>query len=154
MISIDYPYVTTLPQVGGPLVLTEKERLHLQYWELARKYMAEYFDRVVNANVLGKSTRKYYLLSIMKNLSFFFDSIYDQRQEDFQMGLGEDRGNAHYYAIYSIEKMKKGLHCLGFNGKFINDVFVLYNLTKTNDETGDGIGYMSIEGDSNIFVIS
>ena len=144
-------YMLWTPDAVDATYFTDVEKRAFQYWEIVMDDLDDMFHKVASDQVYGIMDCKYSnILKLYKQLCVFLSIIMEERIMDANASDdGLDQGNEYYIDKYGIVEIRKALICRGFNRRKVNQVFTLYDLIYTGDDTGStdaGIGFMTIEG--------
>ena len=137
--------------------MTTREQLQVNYWQIAEPTAVTLFDGIVSSHLFGKKSCDLKRLSLLSDLQFYLDIMEQQKELDLTNGLIYDA--AHYKSLFCIDKIKKQLRCTGLDhiqglvGTYLS-IDTLIDVYTFPDITGQGIGYMAIEGTTNPFKIS
>ena len=137
--------------------MTIRENLQVTYWQIAYPSASALFGNTVSSYLFGKKGCDLKKLTTLLDLQFYLDIMEQQKELDISNALIED--TAYYKTLFCIDSIKKQLRCTGIDnipnlvGTYLT-ISKLIDVYTEPDITGQGIGYMSIEGTTNPFHIA
>ena len=137
--------------------MTTRENLQVAYWQIAYPTSVALFGSIASSYLFGKKGCDLKKLTLLSDLQFYLDIMEQQKELDLSNALIYD--TAHYKTLFCIDKIKKQLRCTGIDnipslvGTYLN-ISNLIDVYTEPDITGQGIGYMIIEGTTNPFHIA